>query len=66
MKKTLFSGYNEWIEEYHSAMAALEDRDDKLAAVAEKIERDLTIVGCTAIEDKLQDGVPKTIVDLGK
>ena len=25
------------------------------------MERDLTLIGCTAIEDKLQDGVPQTI-----
>ena len=58
--------FNEWIVEYHDAMAALVERDEKLEAVAEKIEKNLTIVGCTAIEDKLQDGVPKTIVDLGE
>lgn len=29
--------------------------------VAERIERDLELVGLTAIEDKLQDGVPDTI-----
>jgi len=25
------------------------------------MERDLTLIGCSAIEDKLQDGVPETI-----
>jgi P-type E1-E2 ATPase len=29
--------------------------------VNELIERDLELVGSTAIEDKLQDGVPETI-----
>jgi phospholipid-transporting ATPase len=32
-----------------------------LEKVAEVIERDLTLLGATAIEDKLQDGVPDTI-----
>ena len=32
---------------------------------AEIVECDLTIIGATAIEDKLQDGVPETIEDLG-
>lgn len=27
---------------------------------------DLTVIGATAIEDKLQDDVPSTIADLGK
>ena len=25
------------------------------------MERDLTLIGCSAIEDKLQEGVPETI-----
>jgi len=29
--------------------------------VAERLERGLELVGLTAIEDKLQDGVPDTI-----
>jgi phospholipid-transporting ATPase len=29
--------------------------------VSEEIERDLVLLGCTAIEDKLQDGVPQCI-----
>ena len=30
-------------------------------AAAELIEKDLFLLGATAIEDKLQDGVPETI-----
>jgi P-type E1-E2 ATPase len=30
----------------------------------DKIERNLEILGATAIEDKLQDGVPQTIAHL--
>jgi phospholipid-transporting ATPase len=32
--------------------------------VAELIEKDLTLLGATAIEDKLQKGVPDTIYSL--
>ena len=32
--------------------------------MAAKLERDLILVGATAIEDKLQDGVPETIANL--
>ena len=32
--------------------------------IAEKIEVNLTLIGCTAVEDKLQDQVPETIRDL--
>lgn len=34
--------------------------------VAELIERDLVLLGCTAIEDKLQEGVPECIETLAK
>ena len=42
----------------------MENRDDKLSAVYEEIEERMTLVGATAIEDKLQDGVPETIAHL--
>jgi magnesium-transporting ATPase (P-type) len=34
--------------------------------VAEKIEKNLVLLGATGIEDKLQDGVPETIVKLSQ
>lgn len=34
--------------------------------VAELIETDLNLIGCTAIEDKLQEGVPACIETLSK
>lgn len=42
-----------------------ENKDDKLDAIYEEIEKDMTLLGATAIEDKLQDGVPQTIANLG-
>lgn len=39
----------------------MEDRDSKLAEVYEEIEKDLQILGTTAIEDKLQDKVGNVI-----
>ena len=56
----------EWLTEFKEASTSIEDRDKKLTAVAYKIERGLHIVGATAIEDRLQDGVPETIANLGK
>lgn len=35
-----------------------------MAAVYEEIEHGMMLVGTTAIEDKLQDGVPDTIANL--
>lgn len=56
----------EWLSKYKKAATSLENRDKKLTAVAAEIERNLHIVGATAIEDRLQDGVPETIANLGK
>lgn len=36
-------------------------RDEKVAAVGDLIERNLLLLGCTAIEDRLQEGVPEAI-----
>ena len=53
--------YKAWNKEHDLAAAAIVDREDKLEAVSDAIERDLTLIGGTAIEDRLQDGVPDTI-----
>ena len=37
-----------------SIAAALDQREEKLAAVYEELETDLELLGATAIEDKLQ------------
>jgi magnesium-transporting ATPase (P-type) len=55
-----------WLEEFKTAATSLKDRDGMLTAAAKKIETELFIVGATAIEDKLQVGVPDTIATLGK
>ena len=55
-----------WNERYIEAKLSLDDRAAKLDAVAELVEKDLILLGCTAIEDKLQEGVPKTIKTLAE
>ncbi len=50
-----------WQVKYYAAKTALHGREEKLAAVAEDIEKRLQLLGCTAIEDKLQEGVPECI-----
>ncbi|KAJ4310165.1 phospholipid transporting ATPase [Fusarium piperis] len=57
--------YRTWKKEHDAAASALEDREEKLEAVAELIEHELYLIGGTAIEDRLQDGVPDTIALLG-
>lgn len=56
--------YERWAKAYHEASVALEDREDKVEEVSESIEKDLNLLGSTAIEDRLQDGVPEAIADL--
>ncbi|KAG7895399.1 hypothetical protein KL906_004270 [Ogataea polymorpha] len=53
--------YQEWSQIYNRASTSLENRSEKLDSAAELIEKDLFLLGATAIEDKLQDGVPETI-----
>ena len=43
---------------------SLENREEKLDASYDVIEKNLTLLGATAIEDKLQDGVGQTIANL--
>lgn len=56
--------YAEWSVKQEAAATSLEDRSGKLAEAAEEIEQGLELVGVTAIEDKLQEGVPDTIAAL--
>jgi phospholipid-translocating ATPase len=50
-----------WNVQHEAAASSLTNRDEKLDEVADLIERDLTLIGGTAIEDRLQDGVPAAI-----
>ncbi|XP_020973107.1 phospholipid-transporting ATPase 3 [Arachis ipaensis] len=58
--------YESWNEKFIQAKSSLRDREKKLDEVAELIENGLTLIGCTAIEDKLQEGVPACIRTLQK
>lgn len=58
--------YQAWAERYHEATVSLDDREEKIEAVCSELEQDLRLLGATAIEDKLQDGVPEAIADLKK
>jgi phospholipid-transporting ATPase len=57
--------YREWRAIYDTAQTTVSgNRAEELDKAAELIEHDLTLLGATAIEDKLQDGVPDTISTL--
>ncbi|KAK2875582.1 hypothetical protein FQN49_001587 [Arthroderma sp. PD_2] len=57
--------YQTWSKTYEEAAQAMDERDEKLEEAASSIEQELTLLGGTAIEDRLQDGVPDTISLLG-
>ncbi|XP_047023522.1 probable phospholipid-transporting ATPase IA isoform X4 [Helicoverpa zea] len=58
--------YQDWANTYHKASIAIQDREQKIEEAAMLIENNLRLLGATAIEDKLQDGVPETIAALLK
>ncbi|KAL8835630.1 MAG: hypothetical protein Q9170_003247 [Blastenia crenularia] len=53
--------YNVWKKLYSDASTSLTDRQEKMEDVGSMVERELELAGATAIEDKLQEGVPETI-----
>ncbi|KAF6157302.1 hypothetical protein GIB67_004240 [Kingdonia uniflora] len=58
--------YESWNDKFIQAKSSLRDREKKLDEVSELIENDLILIGCTAIEDKLQEGVPSCIETLSR
>ncbi|KAI7824825.1 hypothetical protein BC939DRAFT_396404 [Gamsiella multidivaricata] len=53
--------YQNWSQIYDRASTTIQNRSEELDKAAELIEKNLFLLGATAIEDKLQDGVPETI-----
>jgi len=56
--------YSSWRKVYLDASTSLVDRQEKVEQAGELIELDFELAGATAIEDKLQNGVPETIEKL--
>ncbi|KAJ2356639.1 hypothetical protein GGF43_001941, partial [Coemansia sp. RSA 2618] len=53
--------YDAWHVRYTQACTALSNRQQQVEAVCEEIESNLLLSGVSAIEDRLQEGVPETI-----
>ncbi|KAG8505977.1 Phospholipid-transporting ATPase FetA, partial [Galemys pyrenaicus] len=72
--RTLMVAYRElddaffqtWSKKYSEACLSLNNRDSKISDLYEEVEREMMLLGATAIEDKLQDQVPQTIATLNK
>uniref|UniRef100_A0A914E1L8 Phospholipid-transporting ATPase n=1 Tax=Acrobeloides nanus TaxID=290746 RepID=A0A914E1L8_9BILA len=55
----------DWLSRYKEAsMLQGRSKEETLEILNEEIEKDMVLLGATAIEDKLQDGVPATIANL--
>jgi phospholipid-translocating ATPase len=53
--------YIEWERTFNEASSSLDGRQGRIDGCADKVERNFELLGCTAIEDKLQTGVPLAI-----
>ncbi|XP_058138140.1 phospholipid-transporting ATPase IK [Dasypus novemcinctus] len=58
--------FEQWSQRHHEASILLQNRAQALHQVYEEMEQNLKLLGATAIEDRLQDGVPDTIKCLKK
>ena len=56
--------YESWKKIYLDASTSLVDRHEMIERAGAQVERDLELGGATAIEDKLQNGVPEAIEKL--
>lgn len=54
--------YERWSKSYIEAITGdPESRESRIESVMDEVERNLTLIGATAVEDRLQDGVPESI-----
>jgi phospholipid-transporting ATPase len=53
--------FNTWYQRFIEAGKALDDRSAIVDKVCLEMEKDLLLIGITAIEDRLQDKVPETL-----
>mmetsp|Transcript_28287 Transcript_28287/g.46498 ORF Transcript_28287/g.46498 Transcript_28287/m.46498 type:complete len:1452 (+) Transcript_28287:29-4384(+) len=56
--------YVAWLKRLNTAKSAMQNRDTQVAQCYDDMEQDLTLLGATAIEDKLQRGVAETVANL--
>ncbi|XP_053112910.1 phospholipid-transporting ATPase VD isoform X2 [Hemicordylus capensis] len=66
MKMMTNEEYQEWLQGHILAEKSIDRREELLLESAIKLEKNLTLLGATGIEDRLQEGVPETIEKLRK
>ncbi|EGW31556.1 uncharacterized protein SPAPADRAFT_72340 [Spathaspora passalidarum NRRL Y-27907] len=66
-KEVDYDYYKAWSARYGEANACIDDnRDELISKVEDEIESNLILLGGTAIEDRLQEGVPSSIAILAQ
>ncbi|KAF4669070.1 hypothetical protein FOL47_002720 [Perkinsus chesapeaki] len=64
-REITLSAWREIQSEIDAAQSKVAEREKLVSEIdAKKVEVHFTLLGCTAVEDKLQDGVPETIASL--
>lgn len=58
--------FTEWWTKHQDIEMSLEHREKRMRESFAQLESNLTLLGATGIEDRLQEGVPETIVALRK
>ena len=53
--------YKSWIKQLHKDELNMKNKQKLIDRLYDIIEKNLTLLGATAVEDKLQDNVPETI-----
>ncbi|XP_048220565.1 phospholipid-transporting ATPase VD isoform X2 [Perognathus longimembris pacificus] len=53
--------YAEWLRSHFLAETSIDNREELLIESAMRLENQLTLLGATGIEDRLQEGVPESI-----
>jgi phospholipid-translocating ATPase len=56
--------YQQWSKQFQQANLATENRSEQVEKVYSMIEKGLVYIGCSGIEDALQEDVPETIQSL--
>ncbi|KAJ4946251.1 hypothetical protein JOQ06_023919 [Pogonophryne albipinna] len=56
--------YESWLVCRRNALAAIDNREELVMETSVQLETELTLLGATGIEDRLQESVPDTVVAL--
>ena len=63
-KEISLEDFNSFKSKFDAAATSIDSREEKLRSLADFIETEIVVLGCTAVEDSLQDEVPQTIKDI--